>query len=129
MKKEVNDWYYFADKDLKGAEDLITDAEVTNLVAFHCQQVVEKYLKAYLIEHDVPLVKIHDLPKLYGMTKAIKDLELDEAVLAELYEVYTDDRYPGALGLLPSGEPSVKQVQKFLAFAKSVAAKIRQEIS
>jgi HEPN domain-containing protein len=128
MKNEVKDWYHFADKDIIGAEDLITDPDVTTLVAFHCQQAVEKYIKAYLIEHDVPLVKIHDLVKLYGMVKNIKDLELNETVLSQINKVYVDERYPGALGILPDGEPSMEEVKEFLDFAKAVAAKIKAEI-
>jgi HEPN domain-containing protein len=55
---------------------------LTNIVAFHCQQAIEKYFKAYILEHDKPLLKIHDLLKLYGMIKQIKDLEIDEDLLS-----------------------------------------------
>ncbi|MDR2096834.1 MAG: HEPN domain-containing protein [Treponema sp.] len=56
MKKQVEDWILLADKDLYAAEIIIKDDyPLTNIVAFHCQQAIEKYLKAYLIEKDVSL--------------------------------------------------------------------------
>ena len=39
MKKLVEDWIFFADRDLMTAEILIKDDyPFTNIVAFHCQQ-------------------------------------------------------------------------------------------
>jgi HEPN domain-containing protein len=58
MKKQVEDWVLLADNDLYAAEIIIKDDHpLTNIIAFHCQQAIEKYLKAYLIENDVPLIK------------------------------------------------------------------------
>ena len=62
MKKQAEDWIFLADKDLYAAEVLLKDDyPLTNIVAFHCQQTIEKYLKAFLIENDVLIVKTHDL--------------------------------------------------------------------
>jgi HEPN domain-containing protein len=78
-----------ADNDLYAAEIIIKDDyPLTNIIAFHCQQTIEKYLKAYLIENDVPLIKTHDLIKLNDMTKGIKDLGIDEKKLIIISEVY-----------------------------------------
>jgi HEPN domain-containing protein len=40
-------WIFFADKDIMAAENLIDYEELTGEVAFHCQQAIEKYLKAF----------------------------------------------------------------------------------
>ena len=45
MKKEVKSWFFFADKDIAAAEEIIKNPELTNIVAFHCQQAIEKYFK------------------------------------------------------------------------------------
>jgi HEPN domain-containing protein len=108
---------------------IINDEFLTNIVAFHCQQAIEKYFKAYILEYDKPLLKIHDLPKLYGMIKEIKDLEIDEDLLSVINETYLEDRYPGELGLLPDGMPSNKQVHDFLEFARDIEEKIKNEIT
>ena len=129
MKKQVKDWIVLADKDLYASEILIKDEHpLTNIVAFHCQQTIEKYLKAFLIENDIPLIKIHDLIKLNGMIKEIKDLRIDEKRLIPINEVYVEARYPGELGLMPDGEPTNEQALEFIDFAKEVKAIIIKEL-
>ena len=129
MKKLVNDWMILAEKDVKAASVIINEEHLTNIVAFHCQQAIEKYFKAYILEYDKPLLKIHDLPKLYGMIKEVKDLEIDEDLLSVINETYIEDRYPGELGLLPDGMPSNEQVHDFLEFTKSIEEKIKNELN
>ena len=34
------------------------------MVGFHCQQATEKYIKAYLVRHQVEFPKTHDIAKL-----------------------------------------------------------------
>jgi HEPN domain-containing protein len=82
MKKLVADWVLMAEKDIKAASMIIDEDYLTNIAAFHCQQAIEKYFKAYILEYDKPLLKIHDLPKLYGIMKNLKDFEIDEDLLS-----------------------------------------------
>jgi HEPN domain-containing protein len=121
MKKQVEDWVLLADKDLKAAEIIINDEHpLTNIVAFHCQQAIEKYFKAFIIEKDGTLIRIHDLIKLNGMITEIKDLGIDEKELIVLNEVYMDSRYPGDLGLMPDGMPTIEQAKEFIEYAKKI---------
>ena len=130
MKKQVEDWIMLADNDLYAAEILLKDDQpLTNIVSFHCQQTIEKYLKAFLIENDIPLIKTHDLIKLNDMVKEVKDLSIDEDKLDGINEVYTSSRYPCELGLLPDGMPSYKQAQEFVEYAKEVKRLIINELS
>jgi HEPN domain-containing protein len=118
-----------ADKDLYAAEILLNDDyPLTNIVVFHCQQTIEKYLKAYLIERNVPLIKTHDLIKLNGLIEEIKDLGIDEKKLIIINEVYTESRYPSDLGLLPDGIPSDKQAKEFLEYTKEIKDIISREL-
>ena len=121
MKKQVKDWILLADNDLYASELLMKDEHpLTNIVAFHCQQTIEKYLKAFLIENDITLVKTHDLIKLNGMIKEFKDLGIDEKKLILINEVYVEARYPSELGLMPDGFPSNEQALEFIDFAKEI---------
>jgi HEPN domain-containing protein len=121
MKKQVEDWILLADKDLCAAEIIIKDEyPLTNIVAFHCQQAIEKYLKAYLIEKNIPLIKTHDLIKLNGMINEIENLYIDENKLLIINEVYTESRYPGELGLLPDGIPTNEEAKEFIEYAKEI---------
>jgi HEPN domain-containing protein len=129
MKKQVEYWILLAGKDLDAAEVIYgNDYSLTNIVAFHCQQAIEKYLKAYLIEKDVHFIKTHDLIKLNGLVKGIKDLGIDEKKLVIINEVYIESRYPGELGLLPGGIPTNKQAEEFIGYAKEIKTIINQEL-
>jgi HEPN domain-containing protein len=101
---------------------------LTNIVAFHCQQTIEKYLKAYLIEKDTTLVKTHDLIRLNDMIKEINDLGIDENKLIPINEVYKESRYPGELGLLPDGMPTNEQAKEFIEYAKEAKTIILKEL-
>ena len=129
MKKQVEEWVRLADKDLCAAEILLKDEyPLTNIVAFHCQQTIEKYLKALSIEKDIQVIKTHDLIKLNGMIKETKDIGLDEKKLITINELYIESRYPGELGLLPDGMLSYEQAKELLEYAKEVKEIIKREL-
>jgi HEPN domain-containing protein len=130
MKKQVEDWISLADSDLRAAEIILKDEyPLTNIVAFHCQQAIEKYLKALLIDKNVPLIKTHDLIKLNGMINEIQKLNIDEKKLLVINEVYTESRYPGELGLMPNGLPTNEEVKEFLEYAKEIKEIISRYIA
>jgi len=129
MKKQAEDWIVLADKDLYVCEIILKDEyALTNIVAFHCQQAIEKYLKAFLIEKGSFLIKTHDLIRLNEMVNEIKNMGLDENKLMEINEVYVESRYPGELGLMPDGMPSNEQAREFIDFAKEVMTIIKNEL-
>jgi len=129
MKKQVKDWILLADKDLYAAEIIIKeDYPLTNIVAFHCQQAIEKYLKAFIIEKDIPLIKTHDLIRLNGMINEVEKIAIDEKKLIIMNEVYIDSRYPGDLGLMPEGIPTKEQAYEFIEYAKEIKTVINNEL-
>ncbi len=52
-----------------------------NNVAFHCQQTVEKLIKAFLVAHGVGFPKIHDIARL--LDEYVHPIDADLAVRAE----------------------------------------------
>jgi HEPN domain-containing protein len=44
----------------------------------------------------------------------------DENILEDLNELYIDSRYPGDMGLLPYGKPTIVDAKEFYEFANSV---------
>ncbi len=65
-------WLARARDDLRGAEiDLAASPPLLGDAAFHCQQAVEKALKAFLTWHDRPFRKTHDLVELGAECVAI----------------------------------------------------------
>jgi len=100
------------------------DEYLTNAVAFHCQQLVEKSFKAVIEEYGDKLLKTHNLETLYNEVTKLISLDLDPAGLELLDSVYIEARYPVALGLLPYGKPTLKDASSFSEFAKSVFCKV-----
>ena len=98
MKEEVAlRWITKAESDLKAVKQLLTFEDApTDVISFHCQQSVEKYLKAYLTLVDVRVKKIHDLKTILylcmGEDKDFKELDTEEISNLTFYAV--EIRYP-----------------------------------
>ena len=130
MKKQVEAWIGFAEQDILTVSELIENPNLTNIVAFHCQQAIEKYFKAFLLGNGKSLTKIHNLLTLYGTIKKIIDLELNEDLLSTINDIYLESRYPGEIGLLDNGSmPTIAQANQFFDFTKEVETKIKNELS
>ena len=125
MKRQVKAWLKYAEVDLLSAEKLLNEEKLTQSVAYHSHQAVEKSLKAMLENKNIRIPKIHDLEKLYGMIiKAGIKVKLDEDILAQVNDVYIDSRYPGDAGLIPEGTPSIGKAKEFFKAAKDVYRKV-----
>lgn len=121
MKNKTAGWVFFAEKDMLMAKTAIDYAELTGGVAFHCQQAIEKYLKAYLAEHDQATQKTHDLLKLYSEVKNIQDWGLDVDLFREISDIYVETRYPENISIKPDGLlPTTEDARRYLEFAQKV---------
>jgi len=130
MKKQVEAWIRFAEKDILTISEIINNPNLTNIVAFHCQQAIEKYFKAFILENEKPILKIHNLLTLYGTIKEIKKIDIDEDLLSTINDIYLESRYPGEIGLLDDGSmPTIKQAEQFYTFAKKIEIKIKNELN
>ena len=127
MKDKTTAWVFFADRDILTAKTIIDYTELTGEVAFHCQQAIEKYFKAYLVEHGKEVRKIHDLLSLYSEVKSIHDWNIDEDLLEVISKIYTESRYPGNIGMTPEGLlPTPEDARRYLEFTLSVEAIFRE---
>ncbi len=113
---EVRRWLLKARHDRSAAEKILTpNCEETDVAAFHCQQAVEKLLKAFLVKNRFAFEKIHDLRRLLNHCARIdEDFESlrDEVEPLTLYAVAF--RYPGP------AEPSRQEVEGALKVVESV---------
>ena len=110
---------------LKAVESIryIIHAEhLTNIVAFHAQQTIEKSFKAILEFENAPFMKTHNLEKLYSLLGKKPKIEMDGLML--INELYIESRYPGEMGLLPHGKPSLEDAKEFHAFAEEVFGRV-----
>jgi HEPN domain-containing protein len=93
----VQQWLKTAESDLKAAKILL-DAQVDDYFpcAFHAQQAAEKFLKTYLVRHQVAFRKTHDIDELLNLTNPIDAslrAEIGSCVWLTPYGV--EFRYPG----------------------------------
>jgi HEPN domain-containing protein len=80
-----------AEREWRARKNLNYDA-----VCFHCQQCVEKYLKARLQEAEIPFTKTHDLVLLLDLVKSVEPLwEPFRESFQRLTSYAVVYRYPG----------------------------------
>jgi HEPN domain-containing protein len=104
------DWLNRASEDLKAAEILSGNSETLDAATFHCQQCIEKALKAYILFKSQSHVDGHNLTWLCRQamkTDGRFNEWLDES--AALNRYYIETRYPSDI---PNklDEPKVKHI-------------------
>jgi HEPN domain-containing protein len=115
--KEIEQWIIKGDHDLGTAKiTYLYIPEYLDTVTFHCQQAVEKYLKAYLISQSILFRFTHDLVYLLDLI-TLKDLDFHSYYdsVSELQGYAVEVRYPNETIYL-----SNEKVEKALMIAKNV---------
>ena len=120
MKKTTTDWLKSADNDLKTIEKIIDDDDLTAISAFHAQQAIEKSFKAIIEEYDISFIRTHDLEVLYNRIEERINFNVNLELLRKMDEIYISSRYPSDFGLMPYGNPTIKDIQTFFSFAKKI---------
>ena len=125
MKQTTKEWLILAEEDLLAARTLSHEDRLTNLVSFHCQQCLEKCFKAMIEEQDFPSIKSHDLIRLQ-LNANIQLSASETKLLRMINEVYIDARYPGDLGLLPHGKPTIQEIESFIQFCDAIFNRLKE---
>jgi HEPN domain-containing protein len=104
MKTVTSAWLAAAMDDFLSITEIQHNEHLTNIVAFHAQQAIEKAFKAVLEERNGTVMRIHSLETL--LPKVVIHIGMagvDFELLEDLDKLYIDARYPGDFGLLPNG--------------------------
>ena len=120
MKAITQSWLNYAETDLLTCKEIIKDKNLTNIVAFHCQQTIEKCFKAIIEENSQKIPRIHSLVRLFNIVETFINFTINEEEIKILDRVYTETRYPGDIGMLPDGKPSIAEAKEMYEFAKQV---------
>ena len=123
--KRYYDWLDRAGEDILCARLLVTDTECYNGAAFHCQQTIEKALKAYILIKSDILVDGHNLTWLCKRAARYDKsftAWLEES--ASLNRCYIETRYPADIPL----ELDYRQVMRYYSTAKDMYLFICQEV-
>ncbi len=96
MDDYVKKWLLKANNDLKAATSLLkmpAGEIVTEAVCFHSQQAAEKYLKAFLVAHNIDFGKTHNLEFLVELC-AGQDMDFRKLEVGNLTSYAVEVRYP-----------------------------------
>jgi len=126
MHAETEAWISKAEGDYIGASALAKNRskKIAHLTSFAAQQSAEKYLKGFLVEHNVAFPKTHDLAK----ELLPRCLNIDKSFLVlkphlEFLDPYAVQfRYPGDI-VTPA------EARDALKAAKSVRSFVRQKLA
>ena len=125
MKPTTREWVKKAENDFKVAslilrrrKDLVPDA-----ACFFCQQCIEKYLKARLLEAGITFPRTHDLLQLLNACVQIEPLWSAYAKVADAMSDYAVDfRYPGHSATLREAKAAVDHQMREMKFSRRLAA-------
>lgn len=123
---EIRKWVIKGDHDLGTAKiTYLHIPEYLDTVTFHCQQAVEKYLKAYLIFKNITFKFSHDLIYLLDIiTQKDSDFESFYDTVSELQGYAVEIRYPNETIYL-----SNEKVEKAMIIARNVRELVTRKMN
>ncbi|MCP5103263.1 MAG: HEPN domain-containing protein [bacterium] len=121
----IDNWLKKADSDLKIVEhelELSEEETVKDGACFHCQQAVEKYLKAFLISHKVDFPRTHSIEYLLEQAAKI-DERFSDIDVDELSDFGVDIRYPDSFYV-----PEIDEVTFYYDLAIKIKTLVLEKI-
>ena len=116
MKEITQKWLPYSKADLVSAKVLLSKKNINQwtklLSLYHCQQAIEKILKAIMIEDNKEIFKVHDLLRLIKLADVGLSQKQQEFILS-LNSYYLISRYPDLQGR-PLENPRLSLVKDFL---------------
>ena len=124
MKPDPAAWFEKAEHDLLAIKNNLAATSVPwDVVVFHTQQATEKYLKGFLVQHQILPPKIHDLSRLLALClihdRTLESLR-DDCV--RILEASGRSRYPG------DPDPTEAEADVAIEGARRVRDAIRQRV-
>ena len=121
MREVTKEWIVKAEGDYRSAEILLYQIEVPEIdtACFHCQQCSEKYIKAFLTEHDIDFPRNHDLIRLLGLCLTVDEgFEKIRDHLRRLENYGVIIRYPGLTVPLEMAHEAFENASKVRGFMR-----------
>lgn len=130
MKKTTKQWISYAKEDLGISHNLFENTDYFKGCIYHCQQCMEKILKAMLIELDIKVIRTHNLDIIFNkLPKELKkQIEISKEELEAFNEIYLSSKYPTDIGQLPSSTPQKSDAKYFLDIAEKTLNQVTSEI-
>ena len=114
----IQEWFNKGRIDIEEAEFLLKHGRSLEVISFHIQQGIEKFLKGYLIYQGWELEKTHDLRGLLSeATKIDKTFEKFIPLVRKISRYYIESRYPFSYKVdytRKEMEESLKEAKEFI---------------
>ena len=126
MKESVGILLKKAENDLKDAKILYNSNEASaEGICFHCQQAVEKYLKAHLVYNNKEINKTHDISEL------LEDCKNVDNVFSKLEKLNIDDmtNYAVIVRYDDIIEPTREDAKEAISIAEQIKTFINEKIN
>jgi len=120
----IKNWLFRANEDIAVIINLVDSGTeyYTSTICFHAQQAVEKFLKAFLVSHDIDFPRTHDLDFLLLECQKI-DQEAFEIDLKSLTDFGVSARYPDDFYI-----PDVKETLEYRDIALEVKGIVEKRV-
>jgi HEPN domain-containing protein len=123
MKSYVKQWITKAEEDLIVVNQLMKmEYPPKGAVGFHCQQSAEKFLKAFLLFHDVDIPKTHNIEYLLELARKYNS-GFESIDPGNLTDYGVEVRYPGDFL-----EPSIDEIKSFLNIVEDIKTKSLKDL-
>lgn len=111
----ISEWLAKAEEDFSTATLLYVAKKNPNNLGFHCQQCIEKMLKALLIKHGITPARTHDLVEITGYClKKEPNLKVFIKQLMFLNPFAVVSRYPG------DADANLKEARQAYVYTKEI---------
>ncbi len=123
--EKVTKWIIYAEEDLQLARhSLSLESNCPfRLTAYHAQQCAEKYLKAFLVYHQIDFPYTHSIIRLLEICTAVKSFE-DIKDVENLSPYAITARYPGE-----DEDVTKEEAVEGIRLAEIVKQRIRNELN
>jgi len=109
LQKAMNDIKVMHNERNMAEENLVPEA-----ICFHAQQAVEKFLKAFLVNHKIEFGKTHNLEMLLNQCRN-QDQDFSGLSVGKLSEYAVEIRYPDEVFI-----PSIAEVDQSIEIAEKI---------
>lgn len=120
-------WLQKAEEDYAALNKLSGNPEdflfFKSTIGFHCQQAIEKYLKAFLVSKSYEFPRTHDLEVLQRMCKNNDFFELDNIRLDGLTDFAVNNRYPDDFE-----EPTLDEMRNYIQLVGEIKSLVQSKI-
>jgi predicted nucleotidyltransferase len=123
LKKLTAEWVKKGERDFISAtrEARVTEDINYDLICYLAQQCAEKYLKAFLQEHDVHFAKTHNLLDLLNLCLLVDPgFAQWQGVLSGFSKFAVEVRYPGYDATPVQSQSAYQDITRFRAFVRTI---------